>query len=170
MDPGSGSRKWIPADREETQNTKSCHFVIRLITWSDRAHRRCMRLEFSSQHGLCGPPLWEVAGATLMSRLTYTSSAWWGFIDAEGRNRLNSVVANATKQGYLPPCQPSFDDICMRIDLKLFRSILSNQLLPPVRENRHNLRPRDHDRSIPDIKDSVFRKTFIIRRIYHNSY
>ena len=30
-------------------------------------------------------------------------------------NYLNSVVANATKQGYLPPCQPSFDDICMRI-------------------------------------------------------
>ena len=112
----------------------------------------------------------------LMSRLTYASSAWWGLIDAEGRKRLNSVVANATKQGYLPPCQPSFDDICMRIDLKFFRSILSNphhvlhQLLPPVRQNHHNLRPRAHDRSIPDIKDSVFRKTFIIRMIYHNSY
>ena len=83
-------------------------------------------------------------------------SAWWGFIDAEGRKKLNSVVANATKQGYLPPCQPSFDDICMRIDLQFFRSILSNphhvlhQLLPPVRQNHHNLRPRAHDRSIPD--------------------
>ena len=75
-------------------------------------------LRILKHHGLCGPPLWEVAGATLMSRLTYASSAWCGFIDAEGRKRLNSVVANATKQGYLPPCQPSFDDICMRIDLK----------------------------------------------------
>ena len=74
-------------------------------------------LRILKHHGLCGPPFWEVAGATLMSRLTYASSAWWRFIDAEGRNRLNSVVANATKQGYLPPCQPSFDDIsCMKID------------------------------------------------------
>ena len=127
-------------------------------------------------HGLCGPPLWEVAGATLMSRLTYASSAWWGFIDAEGRKRLNSVVTKATKYGYLPPSQPSFDDICMRIDLKFFRSVLSNphhvlhQLLPPVRQNHHNLRPRAHDRFIPDIKDSVFRKTFIIRMIFLNSY
>ena len=47
-------------------------------------------LRILRHHGLCGPPLWEVAGATLMSRLTYASSAWWGFIDAEGRKRLNS--------------------------------------------------------------------------------
>ena len=133
-------------------------------------------LRILRHHGLCGPPLWEVAGATLMSRLTYASSAWWGFIDAEGRKRLNSVVTKATKYGYLPPSQPSFDDICMRIDLKFFRSVLSNphhelhQLLPPVRQNHHNLRPRAHDRSIPDIKDSVFRKTFIIRMIFLNSY
>ena len=133
-------------------------------------------LRILRHHGLCGPPIWEVAGAILMSRLTYASSAWWGFIDAEGRKRLNSVVANATKQGYLPPCQPSFDDIFMRRDLKFFRSILRNphhvlhRLLPPVRQNHHNLRPRAHDRSIPDIKDSVFRKTFIIRMIHHNSY
>ena len=83
-------------------------------------------LRILRHHGLCGPPLWEVAGATLMSRLTYASSAWWGFIDAERRKRPNSVVIKATKYGYLPPSQPSFDDICMRIDLKFFRSVLSN--------------------------------------------
>ena len=64
-------------------------------------------LRILRHHGLCGPPLWEVAGATLMSRLTYASSAWWGFIDAEGRKRLNSVVTKATKYGYLPP-SPAF--------------------------------------------------------------
>ena len=55
-------------------------------------------------HGLCGPPLWEVAEATLMSRLTYTSSAWWGFIDAEGRIVVVVVVvyltANQRHVGY----------------------------------------------------------------------
>ena len=86
--------------------------------------------------------------------------AWWGFIDCEGKRRLQSIITKAIKQGFLPSCQPSFDEVCNAIDLGLFKSILNNpnhvfhHQLPPIGENLHNLRPRTHDRSIPMIKDS----------------
>ena len=138
-------------------------------------HRHCT-LRISKHHGLCGPPLWEIARATLMSRLTYASPAWWGFIDCEGKWRLQSIITKAIKQGFLPSSQPSFNEVCYTIDLGLFKSILTNpnhvlhHLLPPIKDNLHNLRPRAHNRSIPLIKDSVFRKTFITRMICMNSY
>ena len=152
----------------------TCHFVIRLITWSDRAHiRSCMRLEFLSIMVSVTPRAGRSQGP-LLCHASPMPPLHGGVYRRRWKKRLNSVVANTTKQGYLPPCQPSIDDICMRIDLKFCRSILSNphhvlhQLLPPVRQTHHNRRPRAHDRSIPDIKDSVFRKTFIIQMIYHN--
>ena len=45
-----------------------------------------------------------------------------------------------------------------------------NHLLPPVKQGVYNLRQRNHNRVIPDIKDSLFRKTFINWMIFWNSY
>ena len=37
-------------------------------------------LRILKRHGLCGSPLWNVATATLLSRLLYASPVWWGMV------------------------------------------------------------------------------------------
>ena len=133
-------------------------------------------LRILKHHGLNGPNLWTVANSTLLARLTYASPAWWGLIGSEGLLRLKAVVSRAVKQGYLPPNQPAFDVICDKNDVGLFKAIMDdrnhvlNHLLPPVKHEVYNMRQRTHNRTIPDIKDSLFRKTFINRMIFRHSY
>ena len=42
-------------------------------------------LRILKHHGLSGPPLWNVATATLLSRLLYASPVWRGMVDAGGK-------------------------------------------------------------------------------------
>ena len=57
-------------------------------------------------------------------------------------------------------------ELCDAADTKLFAAILHNphhvlhRLLPPVRESTYNLRQRPHDRTIPLIKNTIFKKNF----------
>ena len=93
-------------------------------------------LRILKHHGLNGPNLWTVANSTLLAKLTYASPAWWGLIGSEGLLRLKAVVSRAVKQGYLPPNQPAFDEICDKNDVGLFKAIMDdrnhvlNHLLP----------------------------------------
>ena len=129
-------------------------------------------LRILKHHGFNGPHLWTVANSTLLARLTYASPAWWGLIGSEGLLRLQSVISRAVKQGFLPPNQPAFNKICEKIDVGLFNAILSDHnhvlhhLLPPVKQGVYNLRQRNHNRVIPDIRDSLCRKPFINRMIF----
>ena len=68
-------------------------------------------------HGLSGPPLWEVTRATFIARLTYASQAWWGLLDAQGRDRLEKVLNKAVREGFLPKRHPSFAQICDSADV-----------------------------------------------------
>ena len=47
-------------------------------------------------HGLCGDALWRVTRAHIISRLTYASSAWWGFCNA-GEQRCWLVTRDSTR-------------------------------------------------------------------------
>ena len=106
----------------------------------------------------------QIANSTLLTRLTYASPAWWGLIGSEGLLRLKSVVSRAVKQGFLPPNQPALDEICDKYDVGLFDAIMDdrnhalNHLLSPVKNGVYNLCQRNHNRIIPDIKDSLFSK------------
>ena len=107
-------------------------------------------LRMLRSQGLSGPNLWEVAEATLVSRLSYASQVWWGMIRESERIQLSSVLGRAIKQGFLSPLHPSFSDICDRADHKLFQALLHNpdhvlhQLLPLVKNITYELRPRAH--------------------------
>ena len=133
-------------------------------------------LRMLRSQGLSGPNLWEVAEATLVSRLSYASQVWWGMIRESERLQLSSVLGRAIKQGFLPPLHPSLSDICNRADHRLFQALLHNpdhvlhQLLPPVKNITYELRPRAHDREIPRNFNSLFKKTFIMKMIFLDSY
>ena len=92
------------------------------------------------------------------------------------RLQLNAVLGRAIKQGFLPPQHPSFSDICDSADHKLFQALLHNpdhvlhQLLPPVKTITYELRPRAHDREIPRNINSLFKKSFMMKMIYLDSF
>ena len=133
-------------------------------------------LRLLRSQGLHGRYLWDVTGAVLVSRLTYASQAWWGLINEGEKSQLGAIIAKAVKQGFLAPDQPTFQEICDSADLSLFRSILQNpnhvlhQLLPPVKIQNYSLRERAHNREIPFTKSVTFRKTFIMKMLYLESY
>ena len=79
-------------------------------------------LRLLRSQGLNGPNLWEVAEATLVSRLSYASQAWWGMIRECERMQLNAVLNRAMKQGFLPLQHPSFSEICDNADRQLFQA------------------------------------------------
>ena len=61
--------------------------------------------------GLCGEALWRVTRANIISRLTYASSAWWGFCNAGERSQLEELVTRLVKKKYLPPDQSTLSEI-----------------------------------------------------------
>ena len=129
------------------------------------------------RHGLSGASLWEVTRATFIARLTYASQAWWGLLDAQGRDKLESILKKAVKGGFLPKNHPAFSQICDSADEQMFGDILKNpghvlhHLLPPVNLAKSRLRTRVHDRDMPAIREnSLSRKSFISRMLLLNSY
>src|SRR6218665_1013815 len=68
-----------------------------------------------------------VAKMTTIASLQYVSPAWWGYTSAAERSRLERLVANLRGGGYLPVAHPSFEDLAMTSDQRLYRSIIHNR-------------------------------------------
>ena len=121
-------------------------------------------------HCLNGPNLWEVSRAAAVVKLTYACSAWWGYVDAVTKSRIQSTMKKFKRFGFLPE-DVSFTDICQKQDNNLFFQILSNenhvlhQLLQPVRYIPYSLRPRAHDRELP-VANTAMRRNFITRMLH----
>jgi len=61
-----------------------------------------------------------------VSRLTYASSAWSGFITATDRQRVNAFLSRSKRCGFCPPDLPNFDPLLEEADDQLFERILNN--------------------------------------------
>ena len=109
----------------------------------------------------------------LVARLLYASPAWWGFLDAEGKRRLQATLHKLQQSELLPRDFPTFGELCQLNDQTLFQAVLHTEnhvlyhLLPPIKNSNYNLRTRPHNRTIPSA-DSQQRRNFIIRMLYHN--
>ena len=57
-------------------------------------------LRMLRSQGLNGPNLWEVADATLVSRLSYASHVWWSMISGSERLQLSSALNRARRLPY----------------------------------------------------------------------
>ena len=126
-------------------------------------------------HGLCGQALWDLARSTAISRLTYASPAWYGYLNKNSLNKIQGVINRFKRYGYLPADQEDFSVICETADNRLFNTVLNNrnhvlhQLLPPVKLTPYDLRTRSHNHSLPRV-DNNLRKNFIYRLLYKNIY
>ena len=95
------------------------------MSYITRSAARCLYgLKTLRAHGLAGKSLWDVTQATLIARILYAAPAWWGFLNAAEKDRIESVINKAQRYGYL---QSSFENVHSLVDnmeSKLFNCIL----------------------------------------------
>ena len=109
-------------------------------------------LNMLKSHGMRKAELSNVCRATLISKLTYASPSWWGFVSVADKARMNSLVSKAIKWGLYEQSMPSIFEICEKADETLFGSVMNNsehvlhQFLPPRQTHNYALRARPHDR------------------------
>jgi len=63
--------------------------------------------------------------------LTYLLTAWWEYLKADERNRLQAVIKKAIRCGYLPRSFSTLDELSEDSDDKLF-SYLQPQPCPAL--------------------------------------
>ena len=93
------------------------HHISALVAKSARSF---YALKTIRAHGLNGNALRDVTRATLVSQLLYASPAWWGYLKADERNRLQAVIKKAIRYGYLPRSFSTLDELSEYSDEKLF--------------------------------------------------
>ena len=126
--------------------------------------------------GLKAPSLWDITSQTAVSRMTYASPAWWGYLEAKSKERLEAIINRLKRLSCLPPDYPSFANLCETADNKLFKDILINNehvlnhLLPETKSVPYSLRSRTHNRNLPKLTNSLQQRSFINRMLFNHIY
>ena len=98
------------------------HFIIMSLLWSPKCSRSFYALKTIRAHGLNSNALLDIIRATLVSQLQYACAAWWGYLKADERNQLQSIVSKAIRYGYLPRSFCTLDELREDADEQLFFS------------------------------------------------
>ena len=112
--------------------------------------------------------------ALVISKITYASPAWRGYLSSADLSKMNSLIHKGCKWGLLSETI-DLEKILDNADRKLFGSMLSNKqhvltpFLPPVRQLSYSLRPRLHQFTLPP-KNSYNARNFIMRMLYKGAY
>ena len=121
--------------------------------------------------GLNGNALWDVTRATLVSQLLYASPAWWGYLKADERNQLQSIIVKAIRYGYLPRSFSTIDALREDSDDKLFFSARYNpnhvlhHLLPQPKTIERNRHQRTHNLTLPMDVNATMKQNFVYRML-----
>ena len=127
-------------------------------------------------HGMQSQALCDVYNATTLAKLSYASSAWWGFTSATDRLRLESFLRKSRKFNFYSESGPTFEVIAARADDKLFHKVLTNPnhtlayLLPPPTTHNYHLRIRPHNRFLPSINTDPQHRNFFSRMLFKDIY
>jgi len=85
-------------------------------------------------HGMDDATLQMVFRSVVIAKLTYASSAWWGFATTTDRKQLQAFIRRSHRSRFVPPSLPPLDELCRASDDKLFASI--SFFLPSRLHNR----------------------------------
>ena len=129
-------------------------------------------------HGMTEAGLHAIFRAVVVSRLTYASPAWSGFITATDRQRADAFLRRSKRCGFCPPDLAEFNQLLEDSDDELFNKIIHNprhslyQLLPAqsVASQHYDLRHRTHDRQLAAHQGHLTDRNFITRLLYKNIY
>ena len=142
----------------------------------EKTTRSLYAIKTTRAHGLNGDALWDVTRATVVAQLLYASPAWWGFLKANEKSRLQAVVNKAQRYGYHPTPFNTLDELRQGLDERLFHSSRYNphhvlyRLLPRPKDTGHRLRQRAHNLTLPSDVGSTARQNFIMRMLFTDMY
>ena len=124
-------------------------------------------------HGLNDPALQTVYRVAVVARLTYTTSAWWGFTTADDRQHIEWFLRRGICAGFHRPDWPGVENLAEDADDALFRGVLGSRnhllhsLLPDKNRHGYDLRHRCHDRILTSNHDQ---RNFLDRQLHKYSY
>ena len=75
------------------------------------------------KHGLCDDSLHDVFRAVAVAKLMYASNAWWGFSNANDRQKIFAFILRCVRTGFCSPDLADFHDLYISSDKKLFNKI-----------------------------------------------
>jgi len=135
-------------------------------------------LKILRAHGMCDVALQAVYRSVIIAKLTYASSAWWGFATATDRQRIDGFLRRSQRYGFCSPGMPLFSELCESADDKLFKKIINNDhhllhsLLPEISSaaQNYNLRTRHHNKQLPERSGHLSDSNFITRMLYKGMY
>ena len=125
-------------------------------------------------HGLPTDALQTVFQATVVSKLSYASSAWWGLTSAADREPHEAFLRRSAALGFRALTASMLSIIRSAADDKLFRKITSNpshvlqHLLPPKRDTHYSFRACAHDYILTSRTTSLNDSNYINRMLYKN--
>jgi len=128
------------------------------------------------KHGLCDDSLHDVFRAVAVAKLMCASNAWWGFSNANDRQKIFAFTRRCIRTGFCSPDLANFHDLYISSDEKLFNKILTcpkhilRTLLPPPTAQNYSLRNRPHNRQLPDRISRITDYNFTVRMLYRNMY
>ena len=124
------------------------------------------------KHGLCDDSLHDIFRAVPVAKLMYASNAWWGFSNANDRQKIFAFIRRCIRTGFCFPDLADFHDLYVSSDEKLFNKILTcsnhilRTLLPPPTARNYSLRNRPHNRQQPDRISRIADCNFTVRMLY----
>ena len=138
-------------------------------------------LKICSQRSYLMRKLWDqgltisqlniVFDAVILSRITYGVCAWSEFLSVEIIGRIDAFLRRMFKYGY---CQRliTFQEISGKCDSTLFEAMLKShscihQLLPPIRNEIIQLRPRGHKFTLPNCLSNLYKVSFVNRCLFN---
>jgi len=113
-----------------------------------------------------------VTCAIPVSQLLYASPAWWGYLKADEKNRLQSIIKKAIQYGYLPRSFCILGELSEDSDEKLFFLARYNpnhvlhRSLPHPKTVQYNLHKRTHDLTLPTDISAVIKQNFVYRMLF----
>jgi hypothetical protein len=121
--------------------------------------------------GLTANQLNIVFDAIILSRIMYGVSAWSGFLSVELIGRIDAFFKRMFKYGF---CKRliTFREISGNYDSTLFKLMLKShscihQLLPPVKTEIMQLRPRGHKFTLPNCNSTLHKASFVNRCLFN---
>jgi len=77
------------------------------------------------KHGLCDDSLHDIFHAVAVAKLMYASNAWWGFSNANDRQKISAFIRRCNRTGFCSPDLADFHDLYISSDEKSFNKIVT---------------------------------------------
>lgn len=189
VDPRRPSQSQLPVTLKDVKRVDKINILgVTITNHLSLAHHvrdvisRCAQTLYAIRvlraHGMCPTALQTIFRSVVVTKITYASSAWWGFSSAADRQRIDGFFRRSKRCGMCPSTLPTFEELCRDADNALFQTVLTNtshvlhKLLPPQSSasQNYNLRKRHHCLELTSCKTSLIKNNFVNRMLFKDSY